>query len=101
MNSADSSGICLVVGSADETEEIYRVKYEKVRGLLESISNILRSVNSLKVPIPAFCDMLMMYAHTETYFTQSENFHKCRSDEVIIRRCDVRHASGSAMDKFS
>jgi len=40
----------------------------------------MRSVNSTRVAVPAFCDMLTMYAHTETYFTQSETYKKCKSD---------------------
>jgi len=40
-----------------------------VRKVLADISAILRSVNSINVAVPAFCDILMMYASTETYFT--------------------------------
>jgi|APSaa5957512535_1039671.scaffolds.fasta_scaffold35597_2 hypothetical protein len=87
------------MGSPEELEQIFYDKYYKIRKILENISNILRSVNSLKVPIPAFCDVLMMYAYTETYFTQNENYHKCKSDIVLIRKCDVRHKQGAAMDK--
>ena len=79
-------------------DEVYRHKYQKVRDVLADISDILRSVNSHTVAIPAFCDILTMYAHTETYFTQSEDFRRCKSDEVVIRRCDVRHGQGAQMD---
>lgn len=50
-------------------ELVSKLKYEKVRKVLADISAILRSVNSSKVAVPAFCDILMMYAKTETYFT--------------------------------
>jgi len=54
----------------DNTEDLlYKDKYNGVRKVLADISDILRSVNSLHVMIPAFCDILLMYAHTETYFT--------------------------------
>jgi hypothetical protein len=43
----------------------------------------------------------MIYAKTETYFTKSETYKKSKSDEVIIRRCDVRHPEGASMDKTS
>jgi hypothetical protein len=78
-----------------------KIKYEKVRKVLADISAILRSVNSQKVAVPAFCDILMMYANTETYFTQSETYKKSKSDEVVIRKCDVRHGEGASMDKYS
>ena len=52
-----------------EEEWIFQQKYEKVRKVLADISAILRSVNSQLVAVPAFCDILMMYAATETYFT--------------------------------
>jgi len=40
-----------------------------------------------------------MYAHTETYFTQSDVYKRCKSDEVVIRKCDVK--SNAEMDKIS
>lgn len=56
---------------ADEAnaEEEYKKRYAEVRQVLSNISDILRSVNSFKVAIPAFCDILMMYAFTTEYFT--------------------------------
>ena len=86
---------------AEDLELNYKIKYDKVRKVLADISEILRSANSHTVAIPAFCDILMMYAHTETYFTHSENYKKFKSEEVVIRRCDVRHAQNSSMDKIS
>jgi len=82
-------------------EKMYKNKFEKVRKNLADISDIMRSVNSAKVAVPAFCDILMMYANTESYFTQSETYRKSKSDDVVIRRCDVRHSAGASMDKFS
>lgn len=87
------------MGSEEQQEATFKEKYDKIRKILENISNILRSVNSQKVPIPAFCDVLMMYAYTETYFTQNQNYRKCDSDIVLIRNCDVRHKQGALMDK--
>ena len=43
--------------------------YDRARKTLGDASAILRSVNTLKVAIPAFCDILKMYASTESYFT--------------------------------
>jgi len=68
------------------------------RKAIADISAILRSVNTVKVAIPAFCDILLMYARTECYFTQSEVYKKCKSGTVIIRNCDVRHPEGANMD---
>jgi hypothetical protein len=53
----------------EQIEENFKHKYNKVRKVLSDISDILRSVNSHTVAISAFCDILMMYAYTETYFT--------------------------------
>ena len=50
-------------------EKMYKSKFEKVRKNLSDISDIMRSVNSSKVAVPAFCDILTMYANTESYFT--------------------------------
>jgi [histone H3]-lysine4 N-trimethyltransferase ATXR3 len=69
--------------------------------VLADISAILRSVNSINVAVPAFCDILMLYARTETYFTQNDCYKKSKSDTVIIRNCDVRHGDNAKMDKFS
>ena len=54
---------------SSDNEDLYKQKYFKVRKVLGDISEILRSVNSINVAVPAFCDILMMYSATETYFT--------------------------------
>lgn len=87
-------------GGADD-EVKAKVMYDNARKCLADISAILRSVNSLKVAIPAFCDILIMYAKTEHYFTQNERYKKSRSDTVAIRNCDVRHPEGANMDQYS
>lgn len=84
-----------------ESEKSFKIKYEKARQKIADVSDILRSVNSFKVAIPAFCDILMMYAYTETYFTQNEKYHRCKSDTVIVRRCDVKAGENAQMDKFN
>ena len=84
-----------------QSEETFETKYSRVRKVLADISAVLRSVKSHRVAVPAFCDILMLYAYTESYFTQTESYKKCKSDEVVIRRCDVRHPEGASMDKFS
>ena len=40
-----------------------------------------------------------MYAYTETYFTQNELYHRCKSDEVVVRKCDIK--SNAKMDTAS
>ena len=40
--------------------------------------------------IPGLCDMLWLYANTQTYFTPNDAYHKCKGDEQRIRKCDVR-----------
>ena len=77
----------------------YKELYDLSRKCLGEIAELLRAVNSLKVAMSAFCDILMMYAYTDHYFTQSESYRKCRSGTVIIRNCDVRHPEGANMDK--
>ena len=83
-----------------EQESMYQSKYEIVRKVLADVSEVLRSVNSQIVAMPALCDILMMYANTETYFTQNEHYKKSKSDEVNIRKCDVRQGEGASMDKY-
>lgn len=73
-----------------EKEEIYRIRFEEVRGVLGHVSDILRSANSHSVMIPAFCDILMMHAHTSEYFTHNERYKRCKSEQVNVRRCDVK-----------
>lgn len=40
--------------------------------------------------MPALCDVLWLYANTNTYFTPSESYKKCTGDNRKIRKCDVR-----------
>lgn len=91
----------MIAPSLDSSETHFKDKYTAARKKIADVSDILRSVNSYKVAIPAFCDILMMYAHTETYFTQNEKYHRCKSDEVIVRRCDVKSSQNEKMDKFN
>jgi hypothetical protein len=53
-----------------------------VRSILASISDLLRTIKTNKVMIPALCDVLWLYANTETYFTPNENYSKCKGAEV-------------------
>lgn len=65
---------------------------------MATISGLLRPVKSNKVMVQSFCDILWMYANTETYFTPNEAYKKCTGEEIKIRKCDVRsevQASGS------
>ena len=54
------------------------------------VSNALRSVKSSTVMITALCDILILYAKTETYFTPNESYKKVIGDEIAIRKCDVK-----------
>jgi len=83
---------------SSELKKHWFTVYNMARKAIADISAILRSVNTVKVAIPAFCDILLMYARTECYFTQSEVYKKCKSGTVIIRNCDVRHPEGANMD---
>lgn len=73
--------------------------FDEARKTLGDASAILRSVNTTDVAIAPFCDILKMYSSTESYFTQSETYRKCKSDTVYIRNCDVRHPEGANMNK--
>lgn len=66
--------------SEAEKEQVFRTRFEEVRAVLGNVSDILRSANSLKVAIPAFCDILMMHAHTSEYFTHNEKYKRCKSE---------------------
>jgi len=46
LRSQDTSAIQLLMGSEEQMEVIFKEKYDKIRKILENISNILRSVNS-------------------------------------------------------
>ena len=73
--------------------------FDEARKTLGDASAILRSVNTTDVAIAPFCDILKMYSCTESYFTQSEKYKKCKSGTVYIRNCDVRHPEGANMNK--
>lgn len=40
--------------------------------------------------ITGLCDILWLYANTETYFTPNENYKKFTGEEIKVRKCDVR-----------
>ena len=65
------------------------------------VSTILRAAKSDTVAVPAFCDILVMYARSEHFFTQTDAYRKCKSDTVTIRNCDVVHKQGAEMDKYN
>jgi len=44
-----------------EQEQNFKKKFNDARKIFLSLSSILRSINSLQVAIPAFCDILRMY----------------------------------------
>ena len=50
----------------------------------------MRPINSKQVAVPALCDILWLYANTNTYFTPNEKYNKTKGDEQKIRKCDVR-----------
>ncbi len=39
-----------------------------------------------------------MYANTENYFEHNKNFVSCKSQDVVIRKCDIKHKSGDSME---
>ena len=51
------------------TEEYYKIKFDEIRSVLREISKLLRNVDSGRVMIQPFCDILWMYGVVETYFT--------------------------------
>ena len=75
-------------------------KFEEIRKIFGHIADILRETKSKTVHIEALCDILKMYAGTEHFFTSNSEYRKSYADQVIVRRCDVRHRSGENMDKF-
>ena len=99
MHEAEMNDDSLVEGL--DAAQVAKMKYKKARKALADVSALLRSVNSNKVQVPALCDILMMYAKTEHFFTQTEAYKKCKSNEVVIRNCDVKHAEGANMDKYN
>ena len=64
--------------------------------MLAIISDTLRPVKSKAVMISALCDSLWLYANIETYFSPNENYKKCKSEIIQIRKCDVRFADSSS-----
>ena len=44
--------------------------------------------------IQPLCDMLWLYANTQTYFTPNEHYTKCKGEKLGIRRCDIRSEGG-------
>ena len=65
--------------------------FEAIRKPFSDVATMLRSAKSSKVHIEALCDILKMYAETEHFFTSNSEYRKSYADQVIIRRCDVRH----------
>jgi hypothetical protein len=58
----------------DEKEQIdlelaYKARFHLILLNLAAVSDILRSVKTFAVAMPAFCDIIMMYASSESYFT--------------------------------
>jgi len=39
-----------------------------------------------------------MYANTENYFEHNKKFASCKSQDVIVRKCDIKHKSGDSME---
>ena len=40
--------------------------------------------------VQPLCDILWLYANTHTYFTPNEGYKRIKSDNLKIRKCDVR-----------
>jgi hypothetical protein len=77
-------------------EDVYCEMFARVRKAIEEVSVHLRSIqNSRTVAIPALCDILVLYANTETYFTTNEDYKRFRGEDIVVRRCDVRHKEGA------
>ena len=74
--------------------QIYTEKYKNVLIKLGLVSDKLRTCNSKILQIPALCDILWLYANTETYFTPNEHYKKTKGDDQKIRKCDVRMPTG-------
>lgn len=64
--------------------------YDEALMKFATVSDKLRTVNSNKVAIPAFCDILWLYANINTYFTPNEVYKKTKGEDQKIRKCDVR-----------
>ena len=75
------------------------LKFSMAREALLEVSKLLRNVNSKKVAISAFCDILVLYSCTETYFTTNEDYRRCTGGKVIVRNCDIK--SEKSMDKWT
>jgi hypothetical protein len=81
------------------SEQLHLQKLQVVRDCFEDVSRTLRQVNSKTVKVPPLCDMLLIYARTETFFTNNDELLKTKGERIDIRQCDVRHKDGSSMDK--
>lgn len=81
---------------ANDDDSYYENRFSKIRNVFALVSDVLRSVYSQNVQIPALCDTLWMYANIETYFTPNESYKKTRGDEIEIRKCDVRQTKQSS-----
>ena len=79
------------------SQERFAEKIKQARCILLYVSQELRGLESRRVAVPALCDILVLYAKTETYFTPND-YLKCTSKEVHIRKCDV---AGQAADQES
>ena len=71
-------------------EEFYKVFFDDIRSILNLVSQELRLVNTRRILIPPLCDTLVLFSMTETYFTPTETHRKIVSDQVFIRKCDVK-----------
>lgn len=74
-----------------QSEVVNQKKYNKIRKAIGNVSELLRIVKSSKVGIPAFCDILVLYASTETYFTTNDSYTRTKGQTVYVRECDVKH----------
>lgn len=66
--------------SQQDDESFYEEMFNHVLSSFASVSDMLRSVKSNVVAIPALCDILWLYANTQTYFTPNEVYKKCKGD---------------------
>ena len=72
----------------EKDDNFYSDKVKRIRQVLLFMSQELRSIDSMTVTIQPFCDNLVLYARTETYFTPND-YSKSTGKEVHIRKCDV------------
>ena len=67
--------------------------FSKARTAMASISSLLRRVESYRVLVQPFADILWLYANIETYFTPNDSYKKWVEEDVEIRKCDVKEES--------